>query len=58
MSKIEYLRAEAGRCRRLADSISDEVTARSLHALADSYEEQAVQLETQADDPLDDQATA
>jgi hypothetical protein len=36
-----YLLEQAGRCRRLADGVSDERTATTLRLMADEYEARA-----------------
>ena len=42
-----YLREQARRCRRLADSAMDERVSRTLRAMADEYDENARKLSAQ-----------
>jgi len=44
MRHAEYLREQAARCRRLAASISDSRTVRTLKGMATEYDDQAAQL--------------
>jgi PAS domain S-box-containing protein len=44
--RAEYLRGEAKRCRRLADTIGDRKTVETLHGMAGEYEARADEAET------------
>lgn len=44
----EYLRDQAGRCRRLAEDIADDRARTTLLALADEYEHRAAAMEAEA----------
>ena len=41
MENAAYLREQAAKCRRLADSLDDPVAAAALRKMANDYDEQA-----------------